>query len=241
MHQPIHNPRVCASSWAEGRFDLSFLNSGLLHLIYWVYINVYSYCSLCQQTEYDFMQYVLSDTFDQLPLPFPKNGHCVIECTITRIDSYLLLLFHSLFILDWKFHSKKNCIGQWDSDSVVKIKSKRRGKSHFCTKVHNYFATMLLQLVGIALVLYVAYKAYRNHSLSYGGAITAVVVGCLHIIAGWRYAVLLLFFFGTRLAVCRLSCVAQNLRNCGLPSRSRRRMIITMVVSASLSKWLQIV
>ena len=46
------------------------------------------------------MQYVLSDTFDQLPLPFPKNGHCVIECTITRIDSYLLLLFHSLFILD---------------------------------------------------------------------------------------------------------------------------------------------
>lgn len=95
---------------------------------------------------------------------------------------------------------------------------------------------MLIQLVGIAVVLFVAYKAYRNHSLSYGGAITAFVVGSLHIIAGWRYAVLLLFFFGTRLAVCRLSCIAQNLRNCGLTSKSRRRIIITMVVSASPDK-----
>ena len=44
-----------------------------------------------------------------------------------------------------------------------------------------------------------------SHSLSYGGAMTAFFVGSIHTLAGWRYAVMLIFFFLTRLAFLLIS------------------------------------
>ena len=57
---------------------------------------------------------------------------------------------------------------------------------------------LLSILIGIILVVYVSVHSYNKHSLSYGGALTAGIVGCIHVIAGWKYAVLLIFFFVTR-------------------------------------------
>ena len=60
---------------------------------------------------------------------------------------------------------------------------------------------MIAQLSGVLAVLAVARRAYMRHSLSYGGAMTAFFVGSIHVLAGWRYAVLLIFFFLTRFAL----------------------------------------
>ena len=59
---------------------------------------------------------------------------------------------------------------------------------------------MIAQLSGVLVVYAVARRAYLHHSLSYGGAMTAFFVGSIHTLAGWRYAVLLIFFFLTRFA-----------------------------------------
>ena len=59
---------------------------------------------------------------------------------------------------------------------------------------------MIAQLSGVLAVYAVARRAYLHHSLSYGGAMTAFFVGSIHTLAGWRYAVLLIFFFLTRFA-----------------------------------------
>ncbi|KAK8796781.1 hypothetical protein WA588_000908 [Blastocystis sp. NMH] len=56
---------------------------------------------------------------------------------------------------------------------------------------------MFYTVIGVILVTLVALKAFHKHSLSYGGACSAIVVGSIHILAGWRYAVLLIFFFLT--------------------------------------------
>ena len=57
---------------------------------------------------------------------------------------------------------------------------------------------MFYTVIGVILVALVALKAFHKHSLSYGGACSAIVVGSIHILAGWRFAVLLIFFFLTR-------------------------------------------
>lgn len=50
-------------------------------------------------------------------------------------------------------------------------------------------------VAGFALSLLVARSAFNRNSLSFSGAIAATVVGTIHITAGWRYGVLLMFFF----------------------------------------------
>ena len=58
-----------------------------------------------------------------------------------------------------------------------------------------YLISLIIEL---ALVMYVSVHSYHKHSLSYGGAWTAGIVGSIHVLAGWRHAVLLIFFFITR-------------------------------------------
>ena len=56
---------------------------------------------------------------------------------------------------------------------------------------------LLYYAVCIPLVVFVAVRSYRKHSLSYGGACTSIVIGVIHILAGWQYAFLLIVFFVT--------------------------------------------
>ncbi len=53
-------------------------------------------------------------------------------------------------------------------------------------------------LIGLALAVFIAYMAYRAHSLSKGGAYAAVLVGTVIFgLGGWKHGVLLLTFFIT--------------------------------------------
>lgn len=58
--------------------------------------------------------------------------------------------------------------------------------------------TLLYLVIGIGAVVAVAVRGYIKRSLSYGGMCTSILIGILHILAGWRYAFLLIFFFATR-------------------------------------------
>ena len=58
--------------------------------------------------------------------------------------------------------------------------------------------TLLYLVIGIGAVVAVAVRGYNKRSLSYGGMCTSILIGILHILAGWRYAFLLIFFFATR-------------------------------------------
>ena len=55
-----------------------------------------------------------------------------------------------------------------------------------------------LSLLGIILILIIGIKGYQKHSLSFGGAVAATIVGIIHILSGWRITLLLLFFYGSR-------------------------------------------
>ena len=57
---------------------------------------------------------------------------------------------------------------------------------------------IILILLGIILAIVVASKGYQKHSLSFGGAVAATIVGIIHILSGWRITLLLLFFYGSR-------------------------------------------
>ena len=68
----------------------------------------------------------------------------------------------------------------------------------FARTMDSSLGTLLYLVIGIGAVVAVAVRGYNKRSLSYGGMCTSILIGILHILAGWRYAFLLIFFFATR-------------------------------------------
>ena len=90
--------------------------------------------------------------------------------------------------------------GMWENERLPK------GEAIWVVSFSLFFArtmdsslgNLLYLLIGVGAVTAVAVRGYNKRSLSYGGACTSIVIGILHILAGWRYAFLLIFFFATR-------------------------------------------
>src|SRR5690349_13699268 len=64
---------------------------------------------------------------------------------------------------------------------------------------------MLTRLaIAVAIAISIALLARRARALSVTGVVVATVIGTLSLLAGWKWAVLLLLYFGSSSALSRL-------------------------------------
>lgn len=90
--------------------------------------------------------------------------------------------------------------GKWENERLPKVEViwVVSFVLFFATSMESSLGKLLYLLIGTGAVVAVAVRGYKKRSLSRDGMYTSILIGFLHIFAGWRYAFLLIFFFATR-------------------------------------------